>query len=63
MDTQTESDDSRSDLVEAQMIVKGLTGLRATRAHLLALHEHHEVQLIRIANQLDTLKQLVLSME
>lgn len=56
-------DDSRSDLEQALMILSGETLLQPEKRHLEALHEYHEVQLIRIANQLDTLKCLVLGME
>lgn len=49
----------RSPLFEAQMIMKGLTGLQPTVAHLEALQEFHEVQLIRVMNLLDAMKQTV----
>ena len=36
--------------VEAQMILKGLTGIQPELRHLEAMQEHHDCALIRIAN-------------
>ena len=35
---------------EAQMILKGLTGIQPELRHLEAMQEHHDCALIRIAN-------------
>ena len=53
---------ARDFYVEAQMILKGLTGLLVERRHLEALDEHLEVTLIRIANKLEEMKNTVLEM-
>jgi hypothetical protein len=50
----------RDFLVEAQMIIKGLTGLLPEKRHLEALQDHHEGTLIQISNQLEMLKRDVL---
>jgi hypothetical protein len=46
---------ARDFLVEAQMLLKGLTGLLPEKRHLEALQEHHEVCLIQIANDMEKL--------
>lgn len=54
-------DPARDYLVEAQMILKGLTGLLPQLDHLQALEEHYEVRLIQVANDLEQLKRKVLN--
>lgn len=53
-------DPERDYLVEAQMLLKGLTGLLPQREHLQAIEDYYEVQLIALANDLELLKQNVL---
>lgn len=52
----------RDYLTEAQMVLKGLTGILPEKRHLEALEEWHEVSLIRIANELEEMKRRVLGM-
>jgi len=59
-----ELDDTRSSYEQAVAILSGASLLIPTRAHLQALfesmQEHHEVVLIQIANDLETLKRKTL---
>lgn len=56
------SDDSERDyVVEARMILCGLSGLLPTKEHLEAMEEAHGVRLIRIGNALDKLKMDILN--
>lgn len=55
------TDPDRSPLVEARMILQGLSGLHATSEHLRALDEAHEVRLIKISNALEKLKKDILN--
>lgn len=50
------ADPERNYLVEAQMLLKGLTGLLPQLDHLKALEEHYEVRLIQVANDMEQLK-------
>ena len=54
-------DPDRSPLVEARMILMGLTGLHPTLDHLRALEEDYEVRLIKLANELEALRGRVLN--
>ena len=56
------TDPDRSQLVEARMILLGLPGLHPTKEHLEALKEHYDCQLIKLANDLDALKEKVLNL-
>ena len=51
----------RNFAVEARMMLQGLTGLMPTIDHLRALDEHYQVMLIRIANDLETVKRKALN--
>lgn len=55
------TDTDRSPLVEARMMLMGLTGLLPTIEHLRALEESYEVRLIQIANDIEMLKKKVLN--
>ena len=46
---------------EARMILQGLTGLLVEKRHLEAIEEHYQLQIIRLANALEKLKQEVLN--
>lgn len=56
-----ETDPERNFLVEAQMILKGLTGLLPEKRHLEALEERNEVTIIRMVNALELVKQQFLN--
>lgn len=56
-----EPEPERNYLVEAQMILKGLTGLLPEKRHLEALDEHREVTIIRMVNALELVKQQFLN--
>lgn len=51
------------DLLDAQRILAGATLLLPTRAHLQALQEHYRIQLVRVANQLESLRDYVQNLE
>ena len=56
-----ETEPERNFLVEAHMILKGLTGLQPELRHLEALDEHREVTIIRMVNALELVKQQFLN--
>lgn len=56
-------DPDRSPLVEARMMLTGMTGLHPTLEHMRALEEYYEVRLIKIANDIEALKRRVLNGE
>jgi hypothetical protein len=56
-----ETEPERSFLIEAQMILKGLTGLLPEKRHLEALEEYREVTIIRMVNALELVKQQFLN--
>ena len=48
--------------MEAQMILKGLTGIPLELRHLEAMEEHYQCALIRVANKLGELSKTILEM-
>jgi hypothetical protein len=54
-------DTDRNYIVEAQMILKGLTNMLVEKRHLEALDEHYQVLLINIANDMEQVKRKVLN--
>jgi hypothetical protein len=59
-----ELDDTRTEYEQAVAILSGASMMQPTLAHLKALfeamQEHHEVVLIQVANDLETLKRKTL---
>ena len=59
-----ELDDTRSSYEQAVAILSGASMMQPTLAHLKALfesmQEHHEIVLIQVANDLETLKRKTL---
>jgi hypothetical protein len=53
--------DPRDYATEAKMMLRGMSGLLPTLEHLRGLEEYYEIRLIQIINELERMKQKVLS--